>query len=186
MMQIEFDRRYAFYFDHEGQAHPFSADHLDRLWRGEPDAAMPELAGLRVRFALLHIERFTTPPHVVLEHYPVLTFDAEGNLDVQAQYEQLQADVDRLEANDYQPIAPTTHESPEPSSEWRPDPATRRRLVAATRTPARLTIPPSRRLARCPAAGPSSIPAPATTAPFSPTCSGSWLRSVTTRMSTRP
>ena len=44
---------------------------------------MPELTSQLIRFAILHIERFTSPPRVALEHYPVLTFDAAGNLDLE-------------------------------------------------------------------------------------------------------
>jgi hypothetical protein len=63
-MDIDFDRRHAFYFDTDGNIRPLSPYRLDRLWRGEPDAAMPELGGQRIRFAILHIERFTSPPRV--------------------------------------------------------------------------------------------------------------------------
>jgi len=93
---------------------------------------MPELANQCVRFAVLHIERFTKPPKVVIEHYPVLTFDTAGNLDLELQYVQLQADVDRLEATDRAPELVTTVQS-EPDSTWHPDPTTRRRLIAATK-----------------------------------------------------
>lgn len=80
IMDIEFDRRHSFYFDIDGNIRPISPYRLGRLWRGEPDASMPELANQRVCFAVLHIERFTKPPKVVIEHYPVLTFDTAGNL----------------------------------------------------------------------------------------------------------
>jgi hypothetical protein len=70
---------------------------------------------------------------VVVEHYPIIPFDAHGRIDLRAHQHQLQADVDRLEANDYQP-APT---------EWHPEPMTRRRLIAATRHPGRLIPSPS-------------------------------------------
>jgi hypothetical protein len=128
-MDIEFDRRHVFYFDTDGNIRLISPYRLDRLWRGEPDATMPELAGQRVRFAILHIERFSRPPLVIIEHYPVLTFDATGNLDLELQYAQLQADVDHLEATNYAPmLAPVESEST-----WHPDPTTRRRLIAATK-----------------------------------------------------
>jgi hypothetical protein len=130
-MSIEFDRRHAFYFDTDGNIRLFCAYRLDRLWRGEPDASIPELAGQRVRFAILHIERFTSPPRAVVEHYPVLTFDTDGNLDLELQQQQLHAEVDRLEATNYVP-APTITEPHETATEWRPDPFTRRRLIAAT------------------------------------------------------
>lgn len=157
LMHLEFDRRHAFYLDHEGHIHPICPYRLDRLWQGDPTAAIPELATRRIRFALLHTERFTSPPRVVLEHYPVLTFDAHGNLDLDTQQAQLHAEVDRLEANDYAPIAPAAN------TEWRPDPATRRLLLAATRTPARHPAP-TRRSPTAPAA----IPAPAVVAPRIP------------------
>ncbi len=35
-MDIDFDRRHAFYFDTDGNIRPFSPYYLDRLWRGEP------------------------------------------------------------------------------------------------------------------------------------------------------
>lgn len=84
-MSIEFDRIHTFYLDANDQIHSLSSYRLDRLWRGEPDAAMPELANQRIRFVVLHIERFSKPPRVALEHYPVLTFDAAGNLDLEHQ-----------------------------------------------------------------------------------------------------
>jgi hypothetical protein len=126
-MTIEFDRRHAFYLDAEAHPHIFCPYRLDRLWRGEPDATEPELAGQRVRFAILHIERFTSPPRVVVEHYPIIPFDAYGRIDLDAHQQQIQADVDLLESTDYSPTAPAT--------EWRPDPFTRRCLIAATRAP---------------------------------------------------
>jgi hypothetical protein len=92
---------------------------------------MPELASQRIRFAVLHLERFTSPPRVVLEHYPVLTLDANGNLDLELHQQQLQADVDRLEATDYAPIQEIT-EPNDFATTWHPDPAIRRRLIAAT------------------------------------------------------
>ena len=46
-MSIEFDRRHAFYLATDNQIRSFCAYRLDRLLRGEPDAAMPELAGQR-------------------------------------------------------------------------------------------------------------------------------------------
>jgi hypothetical protein len=128
-MSIEFDRRHAFYLDTDNRIRTFCAYRIDRLWRGEPDAAMPELANQRVRFAILHIERFTSPPRVALEYYPMLTFDADGNLDLDFQQQQLHAAVDQLEATDY---APATTEPDESATTWRPDPITRRRLIAAT------------------------------------------------------
>src|SRR5688572_23317618 len=126
-MDIEFDRRHAFYFDTDGKIRPISPYRLDRLWRGEPDAAILELAGRRIRLAVLHIERFTSPPRVVIEYYPVLTFDSAGNIDLEHQYAQLQADVDRLEATRYSPT-PTATEPHESETEWHPDAFTHRRL----------------------------------------------------------
>lgn len=129
IMTIEFDRRHTFSFDTDGQIRLFCAYRLDRLWRGEPDAVMPELASQRVRFAILHIERFSKPPRVIVEYYPMLTFDADGNLDLELQYAQLHADVDHLEAIDYAP----TSEPSESESTWTPESTTRRRLIAATK-----------------------------------------------------
>lgn len=130
-MSIEFDRRHAFYLDTDGQIRLFCAYRLDRLWRGEPDAAIPALAGQRVRFALLHIERFTSPPRVVVEPYPVLTFDAAGNIDLELQQQQLHTDVDHLEATDYAPT-PAPNEPSESETTWTPDSTTLRRRIAAT------------------------------------------------------
>lgn len=93
---------------------------------------MPELAGLRVRFASLHIERFTSPPRVVVEYYPMLTFDAAGNVDLDLQRQQLHAEVDHLEATDYAPT-PAPGEPSESETTWTPDSTIRRRLIAATR-----------------------------------------------------
>ena len=126
-MNIEFDRRHAFLIDPDGQPRAISPHRLDRLWLGDPDAAMPELAGQRVRAAMLHVERFTSPPRVVVEHYPVLIFAGDGQLDHEAHRAQLHADVDELERSGYA-------DSPagETETEWRPDPVTRGRLVAAT------------------------------------------------------
>lgn len=67
-MTIEFDRRHAFYFDAEGTPHIFCPYRLDRLWRGEPEATEPQLANQRIRFAIFHIERFSSPPRVVIEY----------------------------------------------------------------------------------------------------------------------
>jgi hypothetical protein len=131
-MSIEFDRRHAFYLDTNNQIRSSCAYRLDRLWRGEPDAAMPELANQRVRFAVLHIERFTSPPRVVVEYYPVLTFDAVGNLDLELQQQQLHAEVDRLESTNYVPAPPSTEPHESEAATWRPHAFTRRRLIAAT------------------------------------------------------
>ncbi|MEM9459481.1 MAG: hypothetical protein AAGF11_35210 [Myxococcota bacterium] len=78
------------------------------------------------------------------ELFHVLPLDAEGNVDAQQDYDALQADVDRLEANDYaspESVEPTnttdgteppeftgTTESP---TSWVPIPFTHRRLIAA-------------------------------------------------------
>jgi hypothetical protein len=129
-MTIEFDRRHAFYLDPESTPHVFCPYRLDRLWRGEPDTMEPQLTNQRIRFALLHIERFTSPPRVVLEHYPIIPFDAHGRIDLDAVQQQLQAAVDLLESTDY---APT--ETASAAAEWHPDPFTRRYLIAATRAP---------------------------------------------------
>ena len=77
-MTIEFDRRHVFYLDAEGNPHTFCPYRLDRLWRGEPDTTEPSLADHRIRFALFHVERFTSPPRVIVEHYPIIPFDAHG------------------------------------------------------------------------------------------------------------
>lgn len=140
-MTIEFDRRHAFYLDPEGNPHIFCPYRLDRLWRGEPDTTEPELANHRIRFALFHIERFTSPPRVVLEHYPIIPFDAHGRIDLLTHQQQLQADVDLLESTDYVPPHPA------PATEWRPDPFTRRYLIAATRAPSWRTLPAPRPVA---------------------------------------
>lgn len=92
---------------------------------------MPELAGRRVRFAVLHTERFTSPPRVIQEHYPVLVFDVDGHVDAEAQRAQLGAEVDRLETSGYAPMLPT-NDPDDLSIDWCPDDATRRRLFAAT------------------------------------------------------
>jgi hypothetical protein len=83
----------------------------------------------------------------------VLTFDSDGNLDIEHQYAQLQADVDHLESTDYSPT-PATTETHESTTEWRPDAATRRQLIAAAmpsyamRRPGRcLTMAPDCRIA---------------------------------------
>lgn len=128
IMEIDFDRRHAFYFNTDGNIRPISAHRLDRLWRGEPGAEMPELSGQRVRFALLHIERFSMPPRVVVEHLPRAHLDTQGNLDLEHQYAQLQADADNLERTNYVAEPAST----EAESTWRPDPTTRRRLIVAT------------------------------------------------------
>jgi hypothetical protein len=133
-MTIEFDRRHAFYLDAEGHPHIFCPYRLDRLWRGEPDASEHQLTGQHIRFAILHIERFTSPPRVALEHYPIIPFDACGRIDLTAHQEQLHTDVDLLESTDYAPLEPAA------TTEWRPDPFTRRYLIAATRRPSWLTL----------------------------------------------
>jgi hypothetical protein len=129
MMNIALDRRHAFYLDAEDQPHPLLPHRFDRLWRGEPDAAMPVLAGQRIRFAVFHTERFTSPPRIVLEHYPFLTLDDRGHVDVMAQHTGLQAEVDALEDHDYAPT-PTRAAAEEPATTWDPTPAIRRRLLA--------------------------------------------------------
>ncbi len=108
---------------------------LDRLWRGEPDTTEPSLANHRIRFALFHIERFTSPPRVVLEHYPIIPFDAHGRIDIAAHQHQLATDVDLLESTNYTPPHPAS------ATEWRPDLFTRRYLIAATRAPSWLPAP---------------------------------------------
>ncbi|MEM9463560.1 MAG: hypothetical protein AAGF11_56000 [Myxococcota bacterium] len=81
------------------------------------------------------------------ELFHVLSLDTEGNVDPQQNYDALQADVDRLEANDYTPPEPTditgtanTTEPTEPPestnttespTSWVPDPFTHRHLIAA-------------------------------------------------------
>jgi hypothetical protein len=174
-MDIEVDRRHAFYFDTDGNIHPISPNRLDRIWRGEPDAGMPELAGQRVRFAVLHIERFSKPPHIVVDHYPLLTFDANGRVDLHAHHQQIQADVDHLEATGYAPML----EPRESESTWHPDLVTRRRLLAATNpiyAPSR-SRPPRRH------DGPATIRG---RSPQSPTVSPTLPTRLHRRSSTRP
>lgn len=65
----------------------------------------------------------------MLEHYPVLVLDASGHLDLEHQQAQLRAEVDDLEAVGYAPM-PRTAEPHEAATDWRPDPTTRRRLLA--------------------------------------------------------
>ncbi|MEM9463490.1 MAG: hypothetical protein AAGF11_55630 [Myxococcota bacterium] len=78
------------------------------------------------------------------ETFHVLPLDAKGNVDAQQDYDALQADVDRLEANDYAPLESTEASEPteplEPTdiadtteslTSWAPDPFTHRRLIAA-------------------------------------------------------
>lgn len=133
MMNIALDPRHAFYLDAEDQPHSFPIHRFDRLWRGEPDATMLAFAGQRVRFAVFHSERFTSPPRIVLEHYPMLTLDADGRVDVASQLAGLDAEVDHLEANDYMPTlaaAPNAHDDPTTTT-WHPDTTTHRRLLAA-------------------------------------------------------
>lgn len=133
MMNIALDRRHAFYLDADGQPHSLPIHRFDRLWRGEPDVAVPAFAGQRVRFAVFHIERFTSPPRIVLEHYPMLTIDADGRVDVTSQLAELDAEVEHLEANDYVPTpaaAPNAHDDPNTTA-WHPDDAIHRRLLAA-------------------------------------------------------
>lgn len=143
---IHFDRRHAFYLDATGDIHPLCASRLDRRHRGEPDTTLPRMAGHVVRFALFHVERFTSPPRIVLEHYPMLPLDAHGRLDPRLHYAALQAEVDRLEATDYAVL-----ESPvpaDPATTWIPDPVTQRRLLAALRDlrrPAWRPAPPRHR-----------------------------------------
>lgn len=133
MMNIALDRRHVFYLDADDQPHAFPTHLFDRLWRGEPDAVMPASAGQRVRFAVFHVERFTSPPRIVLEHYPVLTLDDRGHVDVVVQQAGLQAEVDALETADYAPKskAATTDE---PTTTWYPKPAIRRRLLDLLRS----------------------------------------------------
>lgn len=134
-MFIEFDRRHAFYLDAEGTPHIFCPYRLDRLWRGEPEATEPQLANRLIRFAVFYIERFTSPPRVIVEHYSIIPSDAHGRIDLHAHDQQLQADVDYLESTDYAPTETAA------TTEWRPDPFTRRYLIAATRAPSWRTIP---------------------------------------------
>lgn len=127
-MSLEFDRRYAFYLDTAGTPQPISVAQLDRLHRGTPDAALPTMAGHRVRFAVFHVERFTSPPRIVVEYFPYLPLDAHGHLDQPHHSEALQADVDALEAPDETPP-----KSSDPATSWSPDALTRRRLLNALR-----------------------------------------------------
>lgn len=138
IMDIQFDRRHAFYLDPNNHLHPISPYHLDRLWRGHPDAAIPELAHQRARFAILHTERFTTPPRILLEQYLVLPLNASGSLDPCAHQAQLTAEADHLEAADFHP---TTRSRPPDLTTWWPDLFTRHRLLTAIQGPPRLTAP---------------------------------------------
>lgn len=134
MMNIALDRGHAFYFDADDQPHAFPIHRFDRFWRGEPDVAVPAFAGQRVRFAVFHTEPFTSPPRVVLEHYPALTLDADGRVDVTSQQAGLDAEADHLEANDYVPTptgALNARDDPTTTTTWHPDDTTHRRLLAA-------------------------------------------------------
>lgn len=125
----ESHHRYVFCLDADDRIHPLPEHCFDRLQAGYPDAALPQLAGQRVRFAIFHVVRLTDPMRLVDEVFPMLPLDSEGNIDAPQHYEALQADVDRLKANDYVPLDPSdTAESP---TSWSPAPFTHRRLIAA-------------------------------------------------------
>jgi len=79
-MCIESDRRCAFFLHPAGAIHPMCANRLDRLLRGELDAALPTMAGRCIAFAVFHIERFTAPPRVISEYFPQLLLDDRGCL----------------------------------------------------------------------------------------------------------
>jgi len=135
---IESERRFVFYVDTAGAIHPICAYCLDRLLRGESDAALLAMAGRCIGFAVFHVERFTAPPRVISEHFPQLLLDDRGCVDQQRHYDTLQAEVDRLEANDYAMPETAELETAEPATtnpldptRWTPDPITHRRLIAA-------------------------------------------------------
>ena len=130
-VHLEFDHRFVFYFDPSGEPHLLPAHRFDHLMRGEPDATMPEFADRRIRFAVLHVERLTWPPKVVLDYYPMAHFDADGHVDEFLHWQQLQAEVDQLEAHDYAPDRIPGFTVAESSTSWQPDPFTRRKLLAA-------------------------------------------------------
>jgi hypothetical protein len=79
-----------------------------------------------------------SPPHPASSSSttPIIPFDSCVRIDLFAHQQQLQADVDHLESSDY---APT--ETASASAEWRPDPFTRRYLIAATRARSWRTTP---------------------------------------------
>ncbi|MEM9459376.1 MAG: hypothetical protein AAGF11_34675 [Myxococcota bacterium] len=145
----EFHHRYVFCLDADDRIHPIPAYQYDRLQAGYPDAAISQLAGQRVRFATFHVAHRSDPMRIADELFHVLPLDAEGNVDAQQDYDALQADVDRLEANDYELLEETeptditdtdttgTVNNTEPTdtseslTSWVPDPFTHRRLIAA-------------------------------------------------------
>ncbi|MEM9463502.1 MAG: hypothetical protein AAGF11_55690 [Myxococcota bacterium] len=109
----EYHHRHVFYLDANGRIHSLPEAHFARLQAGEPDAALPGLAGQRVRFAVFRVVRLSDPMRIVDESFSVLPLDAQGNLDAPLDYDALQADVDRLEARDYAPsVLPAPPASP--------------------------------------------------------------------------
>lgn len=132
MTTITIDHRHIFYLDADDRPHSLPPHHFERLWRGEPDGAMPELANQRVRFVVSHVERFTSPPRVLFECHPVLCLDDRGHIDVELHKAQLHAAVGLLEVNDHVPVLSdalaTDHAL---VTVWYPDPAIRRRLTSA-------------------------------------------------------
>ncbi|MEM9456949.1 MAG: hypothetical protein AAGF11_22410 [Myxococcota bacterium] len=125
----EFHHRHIFYLDADGCIHPIPAYRFDRLRAGYRDAALPQLPGQNVHFAIFHVAHRTDPMRMVDEIFHVLPLDTEGNIDARQDHDALQADVDRLEANDYAPSKPS--DAAESRTSWVPDPFTHRRLIAA-------------------------------------------------------
>ncbi|MEM9460112.1 MAG: hypothetical protein AAGF11_38405 [Myxococcota bacterium] len=125
----ESHNRHVFYLDADGHIHRIPEHRFARLQAGYPDAALPQMAAQRVRFAIFHVVRLTHPMRLAEETFFTLPFDADGGIDMPQDYAALQADVDRLEATDYAPLnSPDTSDS---LTSWSPDPFTHRRLIAA-------------------------------------------------------
>ncbi|MEM9457538.1 MAG: hypothetical protein AAGF11_25385 [Myxococcota bacterium] len=135
LIRNESHNRHVFYLDADGHIHPTPEQRFARLQAGYPDAALPQMAAQRVRFAISHVVRLTDPMRLADETFSILSLDANGNIDVPQDYAALQADVDRLEATDYAPLSspdtPDTPDTPGSLTCWSPDPFTHRRLIAA-------------------------------------------------------
>ena len=138
---FDLNRRHVLYFDPRGHLHHYCPYRFARLLRGEPDTTLPQLAGHRIRFAVIHTERFIPNLHPLYEDYPILPIDAQGQVDRTGEYERLQVEVDRLEARNYRPDPSPSDNLIEPAKTWTPDPFTRRRLLLALRRPADLVTP---------------------------------------------
>ncbi|MEM9463307.1 MAG: hypothetical protein AAGF11_54700 [Myxococcota bacterium] len=125
----ESDNRHVFYLNADGRIHPIPEHRFARLQADYPDAALPQMAAQRVRFAIFRVVRLTEPMRLADETLSMLLLDANGNIDVPQDYEALQADVARLNADGYALLSsPNTLGS---LTSWSPDSFTHRRLIAA-------------------------------------------------------